>query len=237
MRYLGGKSRIAKKLVNFMSLERDSNMAWVEPFVGSAKVISLVKGPRIGADINHEIIALLKAIKGGWEPPKSVSKEFYNEVKSNQHKYQDHLKGFISFGCSFGGSRWAGYAEVTEKNDYALQSYNSLMNIKSSLVNVDFYSCDYQSLNIPNRSLIYCDPPYKNTSDYGFEFNHDEFYQWCIDKVKEGHLVFISEYDSPFDLAYSIEVNVSLSSQNNKLKRIEKLFRVHKKQEFKLITY
>lgn len=245
MRYLGGKSRIAKQLVNFMSLEREPSMTWVEPFVGSAKVISLVKGHRIGADINHEMIALLKAIQGGWKPPKSVSKEFYNEVKNNQDKYTDHLKGFISIGCSFKAMRWSAYAEngpTRPKNmlgdNYALQSHNALMKLKPLLENIDFVSCDYKSLTIPPKSLIYCDPPYKNTVGYGFKFNHDLFYQWCRDKVDEGHLVFVSEYDLPneFELVWSKKVN-NLVSKNNSKTSIEKLYRLHKKPKFKLITY
>ena len=237
MRYMGGKSRIAKELVNVMSAERALNMTWVEPFVGSAKVISKVNGRRIGADANHEIIALFKAIQGGWKPPRNVSREFYDQVKNNQEKYSDHLKGFISFGCSFGGRRWACYAEVTKENNYAMQSYNSLLKMRSFLSTVDFYACDYQSLSIPKNSLIYCDPPYKNTAGYGFKFDHEAFYKWCLQRVDDGHLVFISEYDAPFELAWSKEVNVSLSRTSNKLKKIEKLYRVHKKQNFKLWSY
>ena len=110
MQYLGGKSRIAKEIIEVMSAEREEGMAWVEPFMGSGKVISLVNGRRIGADVNHEMIALFKAINGGWRPPTDISKEFYYEVKSNQDKYSDHLKAFISIGCSFGARRWEGYA-------------------------------------------------------------------------------------------------------------------------------
>ena len=237
MQYMGGKSRIAKKLVNFMSLERGENMTWVEPFMGSGKVIEKVKGQRIGSDVNKELIALFKMIQKGYEPPKEVSEDFYYQVRENQDKYPDHLRGFLSFACSFGGVRWQSYAKNKKNDNYALAAYNSLMKQKSKLKGVKLLSCDYKSLIMPENSLIYCDPPYKNTAGYGFGFDHDEFYQWCIDKVKEGHLVFISEYNAPFDLAYSIEVNVSLNPENNKLKKTEKLFRVHKKQEFKLITY
>lgn len=242
MRYLGGKSRIARQIIDIMSAERESNMPWVEPFVGSAKVISKVEGRRIGADANHEMIALLKAIRGGWKPPAKVSKEFYNEVKHNQDKYSDHLKAFISIGCSFGGKRWGSYAANDDRegrNTSAVNALNSLMEIKQYLNDVELYACDYKSLSIPNRCLIYCDPPYANTAGYGFEFNHTEFYDWCRDRVKEDHLVFVSEYSMPqdFEEIWSAEVNVSARADSNTLKKTERLYRLHKKPPFSLKHY
>lgn len=239
MQYLGGKSRIAKEIVEVMSAEREEGMTWVEPFMGSGKVISLVNGQRIGADVNHEMIALFKAIRGGWHPPTDVSKEFYYEVKNNQDKYSDHLKAFISIGCSFGAKRWGGFARNNRGFNFAQSCYNELIKLKPLIQNIGIHSCDYKDLAIPKRSLIYCDPPYRNTTGYGFEFNHDEFDDWCRDRVKEGHYVFVSEYNMPegFELAWSKEVNIFLSNKSNNIKNTEKLFRLHKKPPFKLTLY
>lgn len=239
MRYLGGKSRIAKEITEVMSAEREEGMTWVEPFMGSGKVISLVNGRRIGADVNHEIIALFKAIRGGWKPPTDVSRGFYSEVKNNQDKYSDHLKAFISMGCSFGAIRWGSYAKCKSARNYAQEARNALMKLKPLIQNMSLYSCDYAELAIPERSLIYCDPPYRNTAGYGFEFNHDEFDQWCRDRVKEGHYVFVSGYTMPddFELAWSKEVKVTLSHKDNRMTKTESLFRLHKKPPFKLTLY
>lgn len=239
MRYMGGKSRIAKEIVEVMSAEREEGMAWVEPFMGSGKVISLVNGQRIGADVNHEMIALFKAIRGGWKPPADVSREFYYEVKNNQDKYSDHLKAFISIGCSFGGGKWGGYAKCKRGDNYAQQTCNTLMKLKPLIQNMSLYSCDYADLAIPARSLIYCDPPYRNTAGYGFKFDHNEFDNWCRDRVKEGHYVFVSEYTMPddFELAWSKEVKVTLDFKDNNMTKTEKLFRLHKKPPFKLALY
>jgi len=237
MQYMGGKTRIAKEIVEVMSAERGLNMPWVEPFVGSAKVIEKVNGDRIGADINHELISLFNMIQNGYEPPKEVSKELYSHIKDNQDQYPDHLKGFVSFACSFGGRRWDTYAKNKKGQNFALMSSRTLIKQKPFLKGVKFICSDYQNLKIPNRSLIYCDPPYKDTAGYGFEFDHEVFYKWCLDRVEEGHLVFISEYDSPFELAWSKEVNIYMSSNNNNMIKSEKLYRVHKKQTFKLWSY
>lgn len=47
-----------------------------------------------------------------------------------------------------------------------------------------------------------CDPPYANSSEYklcGNSFDYERFYQWAIDKAKQGYNVFISEYNMPQD--------------------------------------
>jgi DNA adenine methylase len=239
VQYLGGKSRICKQIIQVMESEREETMTWVEPFVGSAKVISKVQGERVGADVNHQMIALFEAIRSGWEPPKEVPKDLYEEVKNNQSSYPDHLCAFISIGCAFGGKRWGGYASNKKNTNYALSAYRALMRLKPLLTGIKFHSCDYQELTIPPNSLIYCDPPYRNTAGYGFDFNHDQFYDWCREQVNAGHLVFVSEYDMPpdFQVAWSKSVSVSFSRTNKTLRKTEKLFRLHAEREFSLKMY
>lgn len=64
---------------------------------------------------------------------------------------------------------------------------------------------DYAEVKIstpPQDTIIYADPPYSNTSEYklcGNSFDYERFYQWCIDKAKQGYYVFISEYNIPQD--------------------------------------
>lgn len=99
------------------------------------------------------------------------------------------------------------------------------------LKNVIFINKDYKNLDIPSNSLIYCDPPYQNTSAYKNveDFNHKEFWQWCRDKVKEGHIVFVSEYNAPEDFycIWEKEIGSSLSANGKsggRKQSIEKLF-------------
>lgn len=57
---------------------------------------------------------------------------------------------------------------------------------------------DYQAVPIPEGSVIYCDIPYKGTSEYNLKekFDHERFYDWC---AKQTQPVFISSYDMPED--------------------------------------
>lgn len=239
MQYMGGKSRVAKEIVNFINGTREIDQTWVEPFMGSAKVLSKAKGPRIGADINQELISLFVAIQQGYKPPKEITKEQYYEIYQNPQKYPDYLRGFVSFACSWGGKRWNGYARSRQTN-FAEVGHRSLMSMKDLLNDVKLVCCDYQDLEVPANSIIYCDPPYLNTTGYGFDFNKDDFVEWCKTKTQQGHLVFISEYESigGFDLVWSKEVQASMDNVNQNIKKkIEKLFRVHKEQPYKLTVY
>ena len=82
-------------------------------------------------------------------------------------------------------------------------------------------------LDIPNNSIIYCDPPYKDTTKYSNLFNHDEFWEWCRQKSKEGHSVYISEYNAPddFECIWQKEIVSSLTKDTGSKKGVEKLFK------------
>jgi site-specific DNA-adenine methylase len=53
-------------------------------------------------------------------------------------------------------------------------------------------SLDYRKVPIKENSVIYCDPPYKGTADYGNGFNSTEFLIWAKEHKTP---IFISEYE------------------------------------------
>jgi site-specific DNA-adenine methylase len=57
-----------------------------------------------------------------------------------------------------------------------------------------FHSVSYDQVEIKPNSIIYCDPPYAGTADYGGEFSHARFLDWAHEKTEP---VFISEYHIP----------------------------------------
>tara|TARA_R110000751_G_C13451823_1_gene444230 strand:- start:212 stop:532 length:321 start_codon:yes stop_codon:yes gene_type:complete len=67
------------------------------------------------------------------------------------------------------------------------------------LKGVEFKNFSFTDLQIPNNSIIYCDPPYSGTEQYKNKFDSSFFWDWCRTKTKEGHKVFISEYNAPDD--------------------------------------
>ena len=77
--------------------------------------------------------------------------------------------------------------------------------------------------------MIYCDIPYKDTTKYKDDFDHEKFYEWCREMKKQGHTIFISEYNMPDDFicVWEMEVKSSLSANGKSggsKKSIEKLF-------------
>lgn len=65
---------------------------------------------------------------------------------------------------------------------------------------IEFYSTDYQSVPIPDNSVIYCDIPYCGTGTYQrhkkTEFDYERFYDWAYSQTQP---IFISEYFMPED--------------------------------------
>ena len=93
----------------------------------------------------------------------------------------------------------------------------------------DFHAKSYDEVEIPENSLIYCDPPYLNTNTdgYCFDFDHARFYDWCR---AQKELVLISEYSMPDDFIpiWRKQKAVTLCGGGAK-KAEEKLF-IHKSQ-------
>ena len=60
------------------------------------------------------------------------------------------------------------------------------------------YVRDYRKVPIPKGAVVYCDPPYKGTTKYLGDFDHEAFYHWALTR---DYPVFISEYAMPDDFA------------------------------------
>lgn len=233
MKYMGSKRRIAKYILPYILQGRSKNQWYIEPFVGGANIIDKVKGKRLGSDINNYLIEALKAIQDGWLPPMKITEEEYYDIKKNKDNYPDYFVGYVGFTMSFGAKWFDGYAKG-DNRDYAKQAFKSTKKQVTKLKDIIFKTCEYNELKIPPNSIIYCDPPYKGTKEYkNKKFNHDKFWEWCRKKVKEGHKVFISEYNAPPDFICIWEKKVKITtSLDNYKTSIEKLFQ-HKSQVIK----
>lgn len=229
MKYMGSKNRIAKLILPIMLAERKPDQWWVEPFVGGANMIDKVQGKRIGADKNPYVIDALVAIRDHvLDLPKNNSEfteEDYKQLrKSDDYKY----KGYAGFAFSYGGKWLGGWRrDGLGKRDYVNESYKNALNQSPLLQDVRLVNESYLDLQIPENSLIYCDPPYKKTTKYKDDFNHDIFWDWCRTQTKSGHTVFVSEYTAPedFECIWKKEIVSSLTKDTGNKKAFEKLFR------------
>ena len=238
MKYMGSKNRIAKHILPLMLKDRKEGQYWVEPFVGGANMIDKVDGNRIGADFNDYLIEALKLIRDDVNSiPQVITESEYNSAK--ELRPLTGLVGFIGFAMSFGGKWFGGYRRdvagskgcIDNMRTQTRRSRDSAIKQSKLIQGVDFVFSSYSELVIPPNSIIYCDPPYEGTTGYKDKFNHSEFWQWCRDKVKEGHTIFVSEYNAPddFECIWEQEVKSSLSANGvsgGSKKSIEKLFTI-----------
>jgi DNA adenine methylase len=228
MRYLGGKQRIAhilSSIINPLVLDRP----YCEPFVGGGSIISKINNKyRVASDINLPLINMYKALSDGWLPPAKVSEEEYISVKSLNNP-NDPLTAFVGFGLSFSGKYFGGYARDNKGRNYASNAANSLLKKMKGMVGVEWHHCDYRECPIPLNSVIYCDPPYKGTTQYGRipKFDWDLFWDWCRMKQQNGHEVLVSEYSGPedFEVVSEIQTKLDIRPKDKNSKRVEKVFR------------
>lgn len=99
-----------------------------------------------------------------------------------------------------------------------LQSLESLERLQS-LGNLQSLQGDYKTISIPTDKsyVIYCDPPYKNTSSYLDNFNHEEFYKWALKQDN----CYISEYNMPDSfvrIALKSKLSLKAATGNRKMK-------------------
>ena len=226
MQYMGSKNRISKDLLPIILKDKKEEQFYVEPFVGGANMIDKIGGNRIGADNNKYLISMWQELQKGWTPPTNISQEDYTNIRINKEKHPAHLVCFVGFLCAFGGKWFGGYAKNKKGDNYADRGSRVLTKQIKNLQDVKFINCSYKDLDIPNESIIYCDPPYAGTTKYKDGFNHEEFWEWCRDMTKTGHQVFISEYNAPNDFicVFEKEVKTVLNKNAQTDKRIEKLF-------------
>ena len=89
----------------------------------------------------------------------------------------------------------------------------------------------YEKIEIKPNSVIYCDPPYADTSSYIINseesFNCQQFYDWCR---KQTQPLFVSEYKMPEDFSpiRIIEKRVLACGSSQNLRAEEKLFMLKK---------
>lgn len=99
---------------------------------------------------------------------------------------------------------WAELKESLESLENALVHFESFSNTER-IKNLQYISGkeklirfvgSYKDVPIEKDSVVYCDPPYINTTGYGCEFDHEGFYDW-LETLQVP--VFISEYWMPED--------------------------------------
>ena len=249
MKYMGGKSQIAKYILPIILNQRKTGQWYVEPFCGGCNVIDKVYGnqirkkedslfflatddKRLAADKNKYLIELFKGIMRGQRGIFPISKEEYNKARDDFYNDKNNFYSvfdiaWIGYIASYNGRFFnGGYSNNCFERDFHKEAINNILSQTELLKGVSFVCSDYKDLVLPEASLIYCDPPYKETKEYEVSnFDHDEFWNWCREKKKEGHQIFISERTAPkdFDCVFEIQRKATIDFKQGKIYS-EKLF-------------
>ena len=229
MIYQGSKEKLSKDLLPFIQDCIDDNKMdlYVEPFVGGANMIDKIKCRyRIGFDKNHWVISLLKYMRDNPDLPKAPSDcpfELYARVREAYNKgtkaFSDEEKAMVGYFASYGGRFFdGGYGRAGKRNMYK-ERLEYAKKQAPLLTNISFVEADYQEAIkiLDDNCLVYCDPPYSNTKQYGVTFNSASFYTWVTELSKK-YFVLISEYYMPSDFVQVWSKERKVMQKSDRLK-------------------
>ena len=224
MKYMGGKSKIAKDILPIILDGRREEQWYIEPFCGGLGTFDKVTGNRLACDNNKYLIAMWQGLQQNKERPIYITKELYSDARTEFNnktniKFSDFEIGWIGWMASFNGRFFdGGYSGTVGKRDYINEQIRNTEKQIPLIKGAVFESGDYRetSMFYPDNSIIYCDIPYKDTKQYATSksFDYGSFYNWCRNMKHHGHRVFISEYDAPkdFTCVWEKEVTNSMNS-------------------------
>lgn len=228
MMYLGGKTKIAKRLASFLSLHLTDGDVYIEPFFGSGAValelLKLRDVSVVGSDANRDLILLFEGLQHGVSLPERIGEDEYRRLRAEPSSFR---RSFAGFGLSFGGKFFGGYARNRRGDDYYGQICRSLEIRRKAFAEVQFECCQYNGVGIHDGAVVYCDPPYQDSTGYKTgKFDHAKFWQWVRETSKRA-TVFVSEYAAPEDFCCVAEFpkTTALRQKNGANVRIEKVFR------------
>lgn len=208
--------------------ERESR-TFVSLFCGSCAIESKINADiKICNDSHPYLIEMWKKLQNGWIPPSIITEEEYKYIKQNKDENKA-LAGFVGFGCSFGGKWFGGIARNKKGDNYCARAEKSVLKDLEGLKNTIFTCLDYQEVEIPKNSMIYCDPPYNGTTGYSTgKFDSDKFWNY-VRELSKSHIVLISEENAPndFEVIWEKDFKRMLDvNKDNIFTRKEKLWRI-----------
>lgn len=237
MQYMGGKAAIGRRIVQTILDDTPHRKNWFEPFVGGGNVLEHA-APHftrsVAMDAHPDLILMWQAVADGHNPPEFISREQYTELRNAE---PSALRGYAGFGASFGGKWFGGYAGDHDRSG----TRDPLTKISCRTVtrqgtgfrahDVVFRHGLFGSLTPPPGTVVYCDPPYANTTGYSTGgFDHGLFYKTLLAWSQNGCAVYVSEYTAPEDVPYTViwsrdKRNV-LEAGDNQRTVTENLFRI-----------
>ena len=212
-------------------IERQSEelRQWLCEALTDAGITQAEVGRRLNTQMHRHYFG-----KSQWEFP---TKEAYDQMRTFMPKLDkeyEQVVGLYKLRKSLASLENLHRLESLEslENFHRLESLERLESLHrlESLERLTISKADYKDIFVSEpTTVIYCDPPYINTSGYEDAiresgFNHAEFYDWC--EAQKG-LVVLSEYTAPadrFTCVWSKEKIVLSAGAKYQIKKVERLF-------------
>ena len=212
-------------------IERQSEelRQWLCEALTDAEITQAEVGRRLNTQMHRHYFG-----KSQWEFP---TKEAYDQMRTFMPKLDkeyEQVVGLYKLRKSLASLENLHRLESLEslENFHRLESLERLESLHrlESLERLTISKADYKDIFVSEpTTVIYCDPPYINTSGYEDAiresgFNHAEFYDWC--EAQKG-LVVLSEYTAPadrFTCVWSKEKIVLSAGAKYQIKKVERLF-------------
>jgi hypothetical protein len=200
---MGGKSRIARQIVQRIALD-GSVQSWWEPFCGGLSVsVELVRafGSGLLSDANPSLIALYRAIRGGWKPPETVTDDEWRTARNLPDGVP--LKAFCGFALSYGGKWFDGRArdERAGRRPFEVRAAEALLRKVAAVRRCEIECVDFLSsdAHVDSGVIVYADPPYRGCKqNYGLgPFDSEAFWTRAKSLAITGTRLYVSEYQAP----------------------------------------
>lgn len=211
LRWMGGKSKLSKQIISIFP----KHTCYVEPFCGGAAIF--LRKPRSKSEVindaDGELINLYRCVK---YHPDELSKQsigllhsrwLFNHLKQQsplfltdiQRAARFYALNRMAFGGgmknpSFGYTRSSAAGLSVDRFKRDIEIISARLD-KAFIEQLDWVDCvqRYDSVN----TLIYCDPPYYQSTDYGVDFGFEQYVKMAhLAKTIQGKMV-ISLNDKP----------------------------------------
>lgn len=241
MVYMGAKTKYAGHIVPILQRTIDETGAkeYKECFVGGANIIDKIRCEnKYGYDRSETLIALLQQAQEDMNKVLAAgTRELWDKGKAyvKDGKMPDDMTladiGAMEYLASFScGGFPRGYAKPRASRDDFQKNRENLAAQAPQLAGIHFACQNYWELESTKGAVIYLDPPYAGTKQYGYanqpKMDYEHFWDWVREISKENY-VFVSEQQAPddFEVIWQQDDVKRTNGLDNNYKAVEKLFR------------
>ena len=235
MRYLGGKYRLARKIVAEILRAAPETQGFCEPFMGGGAVtLELAKHrPTLAGDAGPGLLDLYRLVCTGWRVPAAgVSDSEYRFLRNNLRGSGLAVVAAVGFGLSFGGKFFDGLARPSACYASQFNNWADRFCAQSGIHLRPEATVDYTNWRQYAQPGVtfYADPPYAATEGYALAgawdaktfFAEARLWRAC------GARVFISEFSAPFRCVAEFTRTVEVDNASGKPRKtcVDRLFEV-----------